>query len=130
MLEPFAGTVDHSWAFRNDTPGKVITPNDKYQYLVKPFTIEINMGYYKIKDEQLKDYPYRLKVAVLVSPIHVDLYPESVKDLASIMGYFEGQMLIPHLRKYRPLMRPYTQEVGSSDPDVRAHRRSIVAQWF
>ena len=54
MLEPFAGDASAGHAFRSETAGRVLVPDDKYAYLIKPFTIEINMSYYDVSDKELE----------------------------------------------------------------------------
>jgi len=46
MLRPFAGSADYGKTFWSKSPNQIITPNDEYQYLIKPFTIDVNMSYY------------------------------------------------------------------------------------
>ena len=117
LLEPFAGNANENHAFRTANPGQVISPNYKYQYLINPFTIDINISYYDVSDEVLlKSDHHRLRLVVLISSIQLDVFPELINDLCNMMSYFEGQAIAPLLKKYRPQVRPYTQEVGSKDP--------------
>jgi hypothetical protein len=50
----------------------------------------------------------------------MQVYPDLINDLASLMSYLEGHNIAPQLKWYWPFMRPYTHEVGSWDPNVRA----------
>ena len=50
---------------------------------------------------------------MLITSIQLEVHPHLIDDLTQLMSYLEGQMLIPMLRKYRPPMRPYTQELES-----------------
>jgi len=53
MLKPFSGIAERGKTFRTSTPGLIINPTNEYQYLIKPFTLDINMSYYQVSDEEL-----------------------------------------------------------------------------
>lgn len=91
----------------------------------------MNMSYYQVSDEDLrKSNHHRFRVSILISSISLEIFPDLINDLANLMSYMEGHMITPMLKKYRPCMRPYTQEIGSRNPQIRSHRRYIVQQWF
>lgn len=114
MLKPFGGTAERGKTFRATTPGQVLNPTGEYQYLIRPFTIDLNMSYYQVSDEELKRSDHhRFRVSILISTVALEVFPELVNDLANLMSYMEGHMITPMLKKYRPPMRPYTQEIGS-----------------
>lgn len=109
MLKPFAGTAERGKTFRATTSGQVLNPTNEYQYLIRPFTIDLNMSYYQVSDEDLwwSDH-HRFWVSILISTIALEVFPELINDLANLMSFMEGHMITPMLKKYWPCMRPYT----------------------
>ena len=126
MLEPF-DDVGHG---RSDTPGFTSRASG-YHYLVNPFTIDVNMSYYRLEDDEVRKHPHhRFNLTALISTIRLTLKPSILGDVRQVMEYFQFQMMLPYLQKYKPRRRPLTIKVGSRDPSIRRVRRQIIKDWF
>ena len=126
MLEPF----EEGGHGRGDTSGFSHRASE-YHYLVNPFTVDVNMSYYRLEDDEVIKHPHhRFNLTALISTVRLTLKPSILGDVRQVMEYFQFQMMLPFLQKYKPRRRPLTTKVGSKDPSIRRVRRQIIKDWF
>jgi len=119
MLQPFESNTPNSHS------------SAKFKYLINPFSIDINMSYYRILDKDVRQHPYpRFQFTALISSISLIVKPELIDDLKQFMEYYQYQLLIPLLKRYLPRRRPLTTHLYSKDPGIRRVRRQIIKDWF
>ena len=127
MLEPF----DETQFARRRGDNSEYAQGGEYHYLVNPFTVDVNMSYYRLEDDEVRKHPHhRFSLTALVSTVRLTLKPSILADLRQFMEYFQFQMMLPYLQRYKPRRRPLTIKVGSKDPAVRRVRRQIIKDWF
>lgn len=127
MLEPF----DEAQFARRQGDNSGYAQGGEYHYLVNPFTVDVNMSYYRLEDDEVRKHPHhRFSLTALVSTVRLTLKPSILADLRQFMEYFQFQMMLPYLQRYKPRRRPLTIKVGSRDPAVRRVRRQIIKDWF
>lgn len=127
MLEPF----EDPQFVRRRSDASGMAQGSEYNYIVNPFTIDVNMSYYRLEDDQVRKHPHdRFNLTALVSSIRLTLRPSILPDLRQLMEYFQFQMMLPYLRRYKPRRRPLTIKVGSREPAVRRVRRQIIKDWL
>ena len=106
----------------------------RIEYVFKPLTIDINMSYYRLKDEDVKKHKYhRFSLTALISPVRLSIKPQILDSIKIFMEYVQYQMMMPFLQRYRPRRRPYVVQRGSQrdkDPAVTQVRRQIRKDWF
>lgn len=128
MIQPFEGVKDH---MRKGELSRVISDVPEFHYLIDPFSIDVNISYYRIEDKEVRQHPHpRFQLTALISRISLIVKPNIVDDLKQFMEYFQYQMMLPFLKKYLPRRRPLTLFQNSKDPNVRRVRRQIVKDWF
>lgn len=72
-------------------------------YIVNPFSIAVsinlNTSYNAEQD------PYKYQINALVSPIKVDITPDTVKDILKFKSFIEMFSYALDLKRFRPLFR-------------------------
>ena len=108
--------------------------DERFEYILNPLTIDINMSYYRLKDEDVKKHKYhRFSLTALISPVRLSIKPQILDSIKMFMEYVQYQMMMPFLQRYRPRRRPYVVQRGSHrdrDPAVTQVRRQIRKDWF
>ena len=127
ILEPF----DEAQFARRRGDNSGYAQKGEYHYLVNPFTVDVNMSYYRLEDDEVRKHlHHRFSLTALVSTVRLTLKPSILADLRQFMEYFQFQMMLPYLQRYKPRRRPLTIKLGSKDPAVKRVRRQIIKDWF
>jgi hypothetical protein len=128
MLQPFKDVQQN---MKKGDMSRMISDIPDFKYLITPFSIDINMSYYRLKDEDVKKHPYpRFQLTALMSAINVLIKPDFINDLKQFMEYFQYQMMLPYLKRFLPRRRPLTTHLYSRDPGINRVRRQIIKDWF
>ena len=106
-----------------------IQRDDSFHYLLDRLTIDINMSYYRLKDEDVRKNPHhRFSLTALVSPVRLAIKPHLLDSVKLFMEYMQYQNMLPFLKRYKPRRRPLTTR--SRNPNLAQVRRQIVKDWF
>lgn len=128
MIQPFKGMKEY---MKKGELSRVINEDPEYHYLIHPFSIDINMSYYRLEDKDVKTHPHpRFQLTALVSSIILAFKPHIIDDLRTFMEYFQYQAMIPFLKRYLPRRRPLTTHLHSTNPGIKRVRRQIIKDWF
>ena len=98
---------------------------------MNPFTIEINMSYYRLEDKDVKKHKYpRFQLIALISTLRLTIKPRLIDDLKNLMEYLQNQMMLPFLQRYKPRRRPLSPSIYPVTHANSAVRRRIIKDWF
>lgn len=128
MIQPFREVKEYM------DQGKLSRRLDRdvyFNYFINPFTIEVNLSYYRLNDEDVKKHRYpRFQMIALISSLRMTVRPRLVEDLRNFMEYMQYQMMLPFLQRYKPRRRPLSESVHPVTSSNKAVRRQIVKDWF
>ena len=103
--------------------------DEEFPDLLKPLTIDINMSYYRLKDEDVKKHKHhRFNLTALISSVKLKIKPQILDSVKIFMEYMQYHMMMPFLRRYRPRRKPLT--IRRRDPRLAQVRKQIVKDWF
>lgn len=128
MIQPFKDVKQY---MKDGRLSRTINKDVKFDYLINPFSVDINISYYRLEDKDVRDHPHpRFQLTALVSTIALVVKPHILSDIRQFMEYFQFQMMLPYLKRFKPRRRPLTTHLYSKDPSIRRVRRMIVRDWF
>jgi hypothetical protein len=128
MIQPFKDVKEY---MRDGKLSRTINKDVKFDYLINPFSIDVNISYYRLEDKEVRDHPHpRFQLTALISTVSLIVKPRILNDIRQFMEYFQNQMMLPYLQRFKPRRRPLTTHLYSKDPSIRRVRRIIVRDWI
>lgn len=105
----------------------------KNEYLVEPFTYQMQFSFRNTHDPQQDAYKY--KVAIGIEKLRINLSPSKNQELLHLQQSLEAHSYQVEIKRFRPLVRLQNfidarKQMGRLPPEVDKKRRAVVRDWF